>query len=118
MNNSEKIAKAVIETIFLGAQMKYRFDQSVGQYDFDLQYANGIIAAVEVTASVDEILEQTIAAISNERKGDHFVRAERCQNDWLVHPRSGANINNHRCPLKPASSSSTGPQSLDANVVA
>jgi hypothetical protein len=24
----------------------------------------------------------------------------------------------HRCPLKPASSSSTGPQSLDANVVA
>jgi len=96
MNHSERIAKAVIETILVGAQMQYRRDQSKGQHDFDLQYTTGIIAAVEVTASVDETMEQTIAAISNERRGDFFVSAERCQNDWLVHPLSGANINRIR----------------------
>ena len=37
--------------------MEYRVDQSRGQYDFDLHNSDGSVAAVEVTSSVDQLIE-------------------------------------------------------------
>jgi hypothetical protein len=96
MNHSEQIAKLLIEAMIVGARMQYRCDQSSSVHDFDLQYANGTVAAVEVTASVIEQMERTAATISDERKGGPFVRAKKCRNGWWVHPLPGANINKIR----------------------
>jgi hypothetical protein len=53
MNKAEEIAKTLMEIIYVGAEMRYRRDQSKGEYDYDLRYTDGTIAAVEVTASMD-----------------------------------------------------------------
>jgi hypothetical protein len=70
--------------------MRYRPDQSRGEYDYDLRYSDGTIAAVEVTASRDQAVEETMAAIF---KKDFFIPRKKSINDWLVHPVAGARIN-------------------------
>ena len=72
--------------------MRYQREQSSGEYDFDLVYSDGRVAAVEVTASVDEALERTTARIRDKRRGGPFVPTMKCQNDWLVHPLPDADI--------------------------
>ncbi|MCZ6679768.1 MAG: hypothetical protein O7E52_21260 [Candidatus Poribacteria bacterium] len=82
--------------IIVGARMQYRHDQSTSVHDFDLHYADGTVAAVEVTASVAEQMECTAAAIANARKGGPFVCAKKCRHGWWVHPLPSANINKIR----------------------
>ena len=96
MNHSEKIAKILIEVIIVGGNMQYRPDQSSSVPDFDLKYADGTVAAVEVTASESAEIRRTTAAISDEKKGGPFVRAKKCRNGWWVHPLGDANINKIR----------------------
>jgi hypothetical protein len=96
MNRSEEIAKIVIETLVEGSRMHYHDDQSRGHYDFDLEYPDGAVAAVEVTVSTNEQLEHTSAAILDSRKGGTFVAAKKTRNGWWVHPMPGANINKIR----------------------
>ena len=89
MNSSERVAKALIEEILPGAEMQYHCNQSMGQHDFELKYANDITAAVEVTASMDQTMEETMAAIL---KKDFFIPRKKGKNDWLVYPVAGARI--------------------------
>jgi hypothetical protein len=90
MNNEEKIAKTLMEKIYVGAEMQYRLDQSKGEHDFDLRYTDGTTAAVEVTASRDQTMEETMAPIL---KKDFFIPRKKGTNDWKVYPMAGARIN-------------------------
>jgi hypothetical protein len=76
MKNTERVAKRVLEEI-LHARLEYRCDQSNGQYDFDLQYADGTVAAVEVTAAVDKDLARTVDGIFQSEAGRNSYRSER-----------------------------------------
>lgn len=96
MNRSEQLAKALMEAILPGAEMRDRTDQGVGAHDFDLYRAGDLVAAVEVTASKDPAIEQTLAAINNESKGGQSVPAQRCKLDWWVHLRQRARIDRLR----------------------
>lgn len=78
------------------SRMVFRSDQSKSVHDFDLHYSDGRVAAVEVTASVVAVDEETQAAISNRRKGGPKVKAERCRRTWRVWPQTGAKINRIR----------------------
>lgn len=96
MNHSERVTKAVIEAALPGAKMRFSTDQSTSVHDFDLRYSDGSVAAVEVTAAVDRMAVQTVAAISNSRRGGRLVKAQLCQKPWRIRPRDGANINKLR----------------------
>jgi len=89
MNRSEQVAIYVIETIHKGAHAEYRSQQSAGEYDIDLKYGDGTSAAVEVTSSTIQELQQTLAEIG---KQGCCVRATACRNTWLVHPLPKARI--------------------------
>jgi hypothetical protein len=89
MDHAESTAQRVLEAILVGAGMKYHVDQSRGQHDFDLHNSDGSVAAVEVTSSVESVVEQTYARI---RKGGARVKTNRCKRDWLIHPALGADI--------------------------
>ncbi|NIA10725.1 MAG: hypothetical protein GWP10_13610 [Nitrospiraceae bacterium] len=99
MDECEKLAKAVIEHVIPGSVMKFHLEQDHGNYDFDLLYADGKVAAVEVTAARNEHIEGTTAAILDERKGGPFVPRHHCHNDWIVVPTPGARINRIRSQI-------------------
>lgn len=92
MNQSEAIAKRVLEAIFPGARLDYRLTQSHGEYDFDLRYNNGTTAAVEVTAAMDETLMKTVGAIHSKRAGGSVIQPLTCKKSWLIFPVKGASI--------------------------
>jgi hypothetical protein len=98
LNNSEAIAKGVLESVVPGATMHYHTVQSGGMHDFDLEYPDGRIVPVEVTASVDEQWMSTIAAIRRPRTGGQFVCRVKCRKDWYVIPqfRESLSINEIR----------------------
>ncbi len=96
MNYSEAIAKRVLEAILPGARLEYQSVQSDGEYDFDLLYSDGTIATVEITAAVDEALEETIAAVRSKKKGGSVIKATACRKSWLIFPAKGASINTIR----------------------
>jgi|SRR5579884_1520390 len=84
MNDSEKIAKRVLETILPGASLEFRQTQSNGEYDFDLHYRDGGKAAVEVTAAMDETLMKTVGAIHGKRAGGSTIQAKICKKSWII----------------------------------
>jgi hypothetical protein len=91
IRHSEKVAKCVLEMAFPGAHMEFRCKQSDKEYDFDLHYPDGEIAAVEVTSSRD----QTITQISKEvfaRHGGAEIPANQCRKTWLIQLERDANI--------------------------
>ena len=79
MNYPEVISKRVLEAILPGATLEDQSAQSHGEYDFDLLYSDGTIAAVEVTAAVDEALAETIAAVRSKKKGGSVIKATACR---------------------------------------
>ncbi|MGC2659495.1 MAG: hypothetical protein WA324_16180 [Bryobacteraceae bacterium] len=92
MNYSETVSKRVLETVFPGATMDYRPNQSHCEYDFDLRYSNGATVAVEVTAAMDETLMKTVGAIYGKRAGGPVIRPSTCRKSWLIFPINGASI--------------------------
>lgn len=64
MNLSERIAKAVVEHIITGSSMRFRSDQSSGEYDFDLGYADRTVVTVEVTMSSNQQMKWSAAKLS------------------------------------------------------
>jgi hypothetical protein len=89
MDHPERVAKYVIETIHKGARAIFQTQQSTGKYDFDLTYAEGGKAAVEVTRSTLQQSQQTLAELK--RRGCS-VRAAACRQSWLVYPSPRARI--------------------------
>jgi len=96
MNYSEAVSKRVLEAILPGASLVYRTAQAHGEYDFDLRYSDGTVAAVEVTAAVDQTLTETIAAVRSKKKGGSIINASACKKSWLIFPAKGASINKIR----------------------
>ena len=96
MDECEALAKAILEHVIPGSTMVFHVEQAHGNYDFDLFYPDGKVAAVEVTAAKDEDYERTVAAILDERKGGAFVPRQQCRNDWIIFPNKGARINRIR----------------------
>jgi hypothetical protein len=92
MDHTERIAKLVVETALPGAEMVFRDEQSHGEYDFDLHYPTGMLAAVEVTESADQIQKQTSAEIRNKKNGGPLIVAKRCQKSWAIFPMKNPNI--------------------------
>jgi hypothetical protein len=96
MDHAETVAQELIETAIRGSRMVYRTDQSRMVHDFDLRYSDGRTAAMEVTSSVDQVVQQTNAAIRNKRRGGHFIKARISKRDWYITPVIGARINSIR----------------------
>lgn len=91
LDYAELTAKHVLEAALPGAKMEYRLSQSNGEYDFDLHYPDGTLAAVEVTRSLDLSQMQTSAAISSTKKRP-VINAVKCKNTWMITPMQNANI--------------------------
>jgi hypothetical protein len=89
MDAAERAAKSVIEAVIRGGRMEFHSDQSHSIVDFDLEYADGTVAAVEATASVNQ---QRLVTEARVRKGGHFVGRSQCRKDWFVFPSVGADI--------------------------
>jgi hypothetical protein len=92
MDHAENVAKALYESVIAGARMDYRVSQSNGEHDFDLNYPDGRTAAVEVTSSVNQTLEETHSAITDKRKGGNAIRTTLCQESWYIFPGAAARI--------------------------
>lgn len=99
MNRSEHIAKLLVEELVPGSEMRFQSDQTGGSCDFELLQHGNLLGVLEVTASVDAQLEETIAAITNKKKGGEFIPARHCRFDWWVHPLPTARINKLRSKL-------------------
>ena len=80
----ETNAKLVFESMLPGAEMVFRDAQSHGEYDFDLRYPNGKLAAVEVTESTDQLWEWTSAKIRSKKVGGPVIEARYCTKTWMV----------------------------------
>lgn len=89
-NHAERIVKLVLESALPGAELAYRAAQSHGEYDFDLHYANGTVAAVEVTESTDQLQRWTSAKIRNKKEGGSILLAEHCKKSWMILPMKEA----------------------------
>jgi len=96
MDHAEALAKTLFERVLVGTAMRYRTQQSQGQHDFDLCYADGRISAVEVTSSVDQEQQDGYAAILDKKKGGPFVPTNLCKQSWYIHPMPGARVNDIR----------------------
>jgi hypothetical protein len=92
MNKIERIAVAIVEDVIPGSTMNYRSEQSAGQYDFDLRYADGVVIPLEVTMSTVQAVEAAGAALSSPRQGGAFVPVQRCRFDWWIQPLPTARI--------------------------
>src|ERR1700692_128838 len=68
-DHAERLGKAVIEALAPGSTMEYRDHQSQGArvYDFDLRFVDGRVAAVEVTAAMNEARTRANARIMDRR---------------------------------------------------
>lgn len=88
-SDSEATAKAIVEAMMVGARLEYRQHQSAGQYDFDLQKPDGSVVPLEVTASVDRNLVETMAALESQ---GYLAPRRLCSRDWVVHPTATADI--------------------------
>lgn len=96
MDHAEKIAKIALEAALPGANLEFRPDQSHMEYDFDLRYPNGSVAAVEVTSSRNQVVTQTNAEIFNKQRGGTGIKAVRCKKSWLIFPSPNAHIKDIR----------------------
>ncbi len=88
----ETVAKRALEAAIPGARMAYRENQSNMEYDFDLHYPNGEVAAVEVTSSRDRSAIQMSKRISNPKKGGSRIAAVRCKQTWCIFALPDADI--------------------------
>jgi hypothetical protein len=86
MRHEEAVAKRVLEMAFPGAQMLFRpeQEQSHGEYDFNLRYRNGELAAVEVTSSRDPATTQLHKEVF-EKNGGSIIQAVKCKKNWCIH---------------------------------
>lgn len=92
MNHAEVVTKHALEAVLDGARLKYRLAQSHGEYDFDVQYADGRRAALEATASVDRQQLEMLAATKAKTNGKTAFEAVRCRNSWIVFAGASARI--------------------------
>jgi len=81
----ENVAKRVLEMAVPGARMESRLEQPCGEYDFDLYYLNGEVAAVEVTSSRDPASTKTHKGIF-EKNGGSEIKAVLCKKNWCITP--------------------------------
>lgn len=93
LNQSEKIAKRVIETLLTNVTMRFRCEQSHRECDFYLIYPNGIEVPVEVTCSTRGEIKATRKEI---REKGTFVPTQKCCQDWMILPAIDAEINKLR----------------------
>lgn len=84
MRESEAVAKQVLEAVFPGAKMYFHEDQSHGECDFDLCYADGTKAAVEVTSITDGDWRRTMDNLRGTKSGKSVVKAQKCTKSWIV----------------------------------
>jgi hypothetical protein len=94
MRNEETVAKRVLEMVIPGARMVFLPVQSHGEYDFELHYLNGEVAAVEVTSSRDQAKTQFLKEVF-EKNGGASIQAVNCKKTWYITP-SRTNINKIR----------------------
>jgi hypothetical protein len=92
MDHAETVAKLILEAAFPGANMEFRSEQSNGEYDFDLHYPNGKVAAVEATASVDRIGRWKLDLLYGRKKGGWPFDAVLCKKSWHIFLSPAAQI--------------------------
>jgi hypothetical protein len=104
MSPSGRLARHVFETHHPGASAVFRPQQSTGDavYDFDVTYADGTRAALEVTRSTHQ---ESIRTLTHLRGKACVVEAVSCRQNWLVTPLPDCRIdlirnNVDRCLFK------------------
>jgi hypothetical protein len=76
--------------------MQYISEQSHGEPDFNLSYADGTHAVVEVTESIDRPWLEMTEAIRDGLP----IQAKRCRFSWAVLPRTDANLKHIRAGVE------------------
>jgi hypothetical protein len=56
------------------------------EYDFDLRYPNGEVAAAEVTSSRNQFKTLINAKIYDKKKGGPVISAVKCKKTWIIFP--------------------------------
>ena len=88
-DHAETVASCLIEAVLVGTRMKKIRPERLRTHDFDLLDPNGhIIAAVEVTVSLDKTVKETIIPIRNGGP----VKTKLCKKDWWIQAEPGADI--------------------------
>jgi len=90
MDHAEKVAKLILEAAIPGAAMTFRCKQSKGEYDFDLHYPNGKVAAVEVTSSHVQRVTRNFKEAFMKESGS--IAGVFCKRSWLITPSLGADF--------------------------
>jgi hypothetical protein len=85
MRYEETVAKRVLEMAIPGAVMEFRCEQPYMEYDFNLRYSNGEVAAVEATASRDPVRTQISKEVF-EKNGGSEIKAICCKKNWCITP--------------------------------
>lgn len=91
MDRTEAVVKCVVEAALRGACMIYVHDQSQGSHDFDLAFADGRNAILEVTRSTRGDLKALTAQVMGPRYGGPFVPVSNCKSGWYIHLDPRAN---------------------------
>jgi hypothetical protein len=89
MNDSERIAKSIVEHVLPGSIMAYRTVQHDGSHDFDLTSPSLVHVPVEVTRSVAVPRVHMRAALKDH---GHTLERIRAQQNWIIVPSPDANI--------------------------
>jgi len=92
MDLAERIAKFIVETRLPDVELEYFEEQSHGEPDFEILYADGKTGYLEVTTSTEAEKKSMRAAIRKEK----WVTAASCKYGWWVIPFPKANINRIR----------------------
>ena len=96
MSYSEEHVKWVLEAFLKGSRLDFRPEQSNGEYDFDLRYSDGKIAALEATQAMNKPWIETVAAIQNKSKGGSTLKATKCMKNWIIFVAGHPDINKIR----------------------
>lgn len=86
MDRAEELTKSIFEAVIPESRMRFRSQQSNGEYDFDLYVAGQHVGSVEATGSWDEKAERTNARICARKKGGPVIKAKLCKKSWVVFP--------------------------------
>jgi hypothetical protein len=92
MDHAEKVAKFILEAAIPGTKMTFHTNQSHMEYDFDLRYPSGEVAAVEATSSVDQIGRWKLDQIYGKKKGGSPFDAALCKKSWHIFLSPAAQI--------------------------
>ena len=101
LDESEVVAKLVVENTLDGMRLQFIEDQSAGSYDFDLIEGTKTIGVVEATSARDQEELSATAAIFKESAGGNPIAVGECERVWMLDVEKDARIKPLRTSVAP-----------------